>query len=81
MPKFIVNWSMSGEVVIEAPTREAAQEEFDSMSTYQIVDTHDEFSCDQPETDAERDEAYAKWRADLNAMADMQDTAEERRHG
>lgn len=67
MPKFLIPFSMDGEVEIEADTREEAEAEADAMSARELTEHLDDIQRFPAETPEERAAQEAEWKAQLNA--------------
>jgi hypothetical protein len=72
MPKYIISWSMSGEVELNATSPEDAQEQFDSMGLGEIADTNSDFNAEPPQTEEELEAEFERWRnSGDNALDNM----------
>lgn len=67
MPKFLIPFTMDGEVEIEAASREDAEAQVERMSTVALTEHLDDLQVFPAETPEEREAQEAEWKAQLNA--------------
>jgi hypothetical protein len=67
MPKYLIPFTMDGEVELEAETREEAARIVDAMSAKDLTEHLDDTQTFPPETLEERAASEAEWKAQLEA--------------